>query len=153
MTPAPAPMGFHPGDPDRLARLHAASFTMPRPWTATEIAETLAGPGAFLIEAAAGFLIGRALAGEAELLTLAVAPEARRQGIGGRLVAAFLRDGAARRAERAFLEVAMDNEAAQALYLRAGFAEAGRRRNYYAAPGGGRIDALVMTRPIEGVAG
>ncbi len=64
-------------DPGRLARIHGESFTVPRPWTAVEIAGLLATPGAFLIEAPDGFLIGRALAGEAELLTLAVAPSAR----------------------------------------------------------------------------
>lgn len=77
-------------DPGRLARIHGESFTVPRPWTAVEIAGLLATPGAFLIEAPDGFLIGRALAGEAELLTLAVAPSARRRGTGAALVAGFL---------------------------------------------------------------
>ncbi|KAB2883119.1 MAG: GNAT family N-acetyltransferase, partial [Albidovulum sp.] len=112
----------------RLARIHGESFTVPRPWTAAEIDGLLAMPGTFLIEAPDGFLIGRALAGEAELLTLAVAPDARRRGTGTALVAAFLDRAVAAGAERAFLEVSADNAAARVLYARAGFAEAGRRR-------------------------
>lgn len=135
-------------DPARLAALHGASFTTPRPWSAAEIAATLATPGAFLVDDSDGFLIGRVLAGEAELLTLAVAPAARRRGIGARLVAAFLARAHAASARRAFLEVAADNTAALALYARAGFAEAGRRRGYYRHPSGAATDALVLARDL-----
>ena len=48
----------------------------------------------------------------------------------------------------AFLEVAADNAAAQALYARAGFAESGRRRGYYRRPDGSGLDALVMQRAL-----
>nr|WP_170301137.1 ribosomal protein S18-alanine N-acetyltransferase [Frigidibacter albus] len=128
--------------------MHAACFTVPRPWTAAEFTELLARQGTFLLPEPAGFLLGCALAGEAELLTLAVAPDARRAGTGARLVAQFLAEAAARGAETAFLEVAEDNHAARALYERAGFAQAGRRRDYYRHPGGTATDALVMTRAI-----
>lgn len=133
---------------DRLAAIHGQSFTTPRPWAAAEIEAVLAMPGTFLLEEPDGFLIGRALAGEAEILTLAVAPAARRSGIASRLVAAFLdragRDGAT----RAFLEVAADNAPARALYAGAGFAETGRRRRYYRHPDGTLSDALVLARPL-----
>ena len=77
--------------PEDLAALHARCFTIPRPWSAAEFAGFLADPLAFLlVEGDAGFLLGRAVAGEAELLTLAVAPEARRRGLGQRLVGRFL---------------------------------------------------------------
>ncbi|AMY67857.1 GNAT family N-acetyltransferase [Frigidibacter mobilis] len=135
--------------PEALAALHAACFTVPRPWSAAEFAGLLARPDAFLLPAPAGFLLGRALAGEAELLTLAVDPGARRAGTGSRLVAQFLAEAAGRGAEAAFLEVAEDNLAAIALYATAGFAQAGRRRGYYRLPGGGATDALVMTRAID----
>ncbi|MCB2127322.1 MAG: GNAT family N-acetyltransferase [Rhodobacteraceae bacterium] len=135
-------------DPGRLARIHGESFTVPRPWTAVEIAGLLATPGAFLIEAPDGFLIGRALAGEAELLTLAVAPSARRRGTGAALVAGFLDRAATAGAGRAFLEVSADNAAARALYAQAGFAEAGRRPGYYRRPDGGATDALLLARAL-----
>ena len=100
-----------------------------------------------LVEAG-GVLLGRAVAGEAELLTLAVAPDRQRSGIGGRLVAAFLAEARARGAVQAFLEVAADNAAAIGLYRRAGFAEVGRRRGYYAGANGARIDALVFAQGL-----
>ena len=69
--------------PDALASLHKLCFVTPAPWDAASFAGFLADPLAFLlVEGDAGFLLGRAVAGEAELLTLAVAPEARRRGLG-----------------------------------------------------------------------
>ncbi|MGL4278861.1 MAG: ribosomal protein S18-alanine N-acetyltransferase [Albidovulum sp.] len=138
-------------DPATLAGIHAASFRNPRPWSADEIAAILSGTGTFLLTAPHGFLIGRAIAGEAELLTLAVAPDARRQGSGGRLLADFLAESARRGAESAFLEVAADNAAALALYRRHGFAEAGRRRGYYRDSPGEALDAIVMSRRLARV--
>lgn len=135
--------------PAALARLHAECFTVPRPWSAAEFAGLLDGPGVFLLtEGDAGFLMGRALAGEAELLTVAVAPAARRRGLGARLVARFLAEARARGAQSAFLEVAAGNAAARALYAAAGFAEAGRRRGYYRGPGGQAEDALVLAQAL-----
>ena len=135
--------------PDGLAALHARCFTTPRPWTAAEFAGFLADPLAFLlVEGDAGFLLGRAVAGEAELLTLAVAPEARRRGLGMRLVSRFLYQARLRGAKSAFLEVAADNAAACAVYARAGFVMAGRRRAYYRAPDGSAVDALVLRRVL-----
>ncbi len=135
--------------PEDLAALHARCFTIPRPWSAAEFAGFLADPLAFLlVEGDAGFLLGRAVAGEAELLTLAVAPEARRRGLGQRLVGRFLYQARLRGAASAFLEVAADNAPAQALYERAGFAPAGRRRGYYAGPDGRGLDALVLRREL-----
>jgi ribosomal-protein-alanine N-acetyltransferase len=132
--------------PADLARLHAAAFASPRPWSEAEFANLLGGSGTLLVSAPEGFALGRALAGEAELLTIAVARAARRQGIGARLLRDFLAEAAACGAGTVFLEVAEDNAAARALYRAAGFAEAGRRRGYYLMPDGCRTDALVLRR-------
>lgn len=134
--------------PADMARLHAACFTIPRPWSEAEIADLLASPQVFALTEAEGFLIGRAVSGEAELLTVAVAPAARRQGTGTRLLAAFLTEARARNAESVFLEVATDNAAARALYAAAGFEPAGRRREYYRTPTGQPIDALVLRQGL-----
>jgi ribosomal-protein-alanine N-acetyltransferase len=136
--------------PADLAALHARAFTTPRPWSEAEFAALLADPLAFLlVEGDAGFLLGRAVAGEAELLTIAVLPEARRLGLGRRLVGRFIYQARLRGADSAFLEVAEDNAAARALYLAAGFAEAGRRRGYYRTPEGKAVDALVLVRSLQ----
>ena len=143
------------------ADLHARAFTTPRPWSEAEFASLTADPFAFLlVEGDAGFLLGRVVAGEAELLTLAVAPEARGRGLGRRLVSRFLYQARLRGAEVAFLEVAEDNAPAQAVYQSAGFVCAGRRRGYFHkpvgraangaadGPTGGPVDALVMRRVL-----
>ncbi len=136
--------------PAALATLHARAFTTPRPWGEAEFAASISDPLVFLlVEGDAGFLLGRAVAGEAELLTLAVAPEARRLGLGRRLVGRFVYQARLRGAESAFLEVAEDNAAARGLYLAAGFSDAGRRRGYYRAPDGRAVDALVLTRSLR----
>ena len=140
--------------PEALADLHARCFRSPPPWSAGDFTGFLADPLAFLlVEADAGFLLGRAVAGEAELLTLAVAPEARRLGLGRKLVARFLYQAQLRGAERAFLEVAADNTAAIALYESSGFQRAGIRRGYYQSPEGHRTDALVLARNLPAVPG
>ena len=137
------------GDLAGLARIHAACFTTtPRPWPEEEIAGLLSLSYVFLLEEPGGFLMGQAIAGEAEILTLAVAPEARRHGLGRRLVSAFLTEAAARGAESAFLEVSTVNAAAIALYEASGFTKAGLRRGYYENEYGVKIDALVMSRPL-----
>ena len=102
----------------------------------------------FVLVEPAGFLMGRVVAGEAEVLTIAVDPAARRQRVGAALMARFLGEAKARGAEVAFLEVAADNLAALGLYEGAGFAPSGRRRGYYHRPDGAAIDAILMQRPL-----
>jgi len=138
----PAP----PPDAATLAALHARCFTVPAPWPAAGFATFLADPRCFVVadDDGAGFALGRAIADEAELLTLAIAPEARRRGRGRALLAGFLAEAARRGAVRAFLEVAEGNVAARQLYLAAGFAATGRRWAYF----GPDNDALVMARDL-----
>lgn len=151
--------------PEALAALHARAFTVQRPWSAAEFAALLADPAVFLVLTArraadgqdlpdaekdtrAGFLLGRVVLDEAELLTLAVDPDFQGKGTGGRLVAAFLAAARTRGAVRAFLEVAEDNAAARVIYERAGFHRAGRRRGYFARKGAPACDALVLARDL-----
>lgn len=129
-------------DPDALAAIHAEAFDAP--WDAASLSALLASPGVFAVEEPDGFILIRVVADEAEILTLAVRPAARRSGVGGRLVEAAVVRAAALGAERMFLEVAADNVAARALYTRMGFAEAGRRRGYYARSDGSHEDALIL---------
>jgi ribosomal-protein-alanine N-acetyltransferase len=131
-----------------MAAVHAACFTTPRPWNAAEIASLLDSPLCFLLHEPDGFLIGRVVAGEAELLTLAVNPKARKRGTGGRLVDQFLIESQARGAESAFLEVSEQNLPAQSLYARKGFTQKGKRSGYYQMPEGKRADALLLVRAI-----
>jgi ribosomal-protein-alanine N-acetyltransferase len=131
-----------------MAALHAAAFEESRGWSADEFRALLAGPGAFAVHEPGGFALARAVAGEAEVLTLAVAPVMRRQGIARRLLGALEAQARDLRAERVFLEVAEGNRAALGLYRTAGYVESGRRAGYYRLSGGIRHDAILMAKPL-----
>ncbi len=134
-------------DAPAAARLHAA---MPEPWSAVDWIGFLQDPivlglGAFAGEAMIGAALLRSVADESEVLTIVVAPDRRRCGVGGELLAAALEETARSGAKTAFLEVSIDNSAAISLYRKAGFVEIGRRRGYYRRTGGA-VDALLMRR-------
>ncbi len=94
----------------------------------------------------AGYALFSIVAGEAELLRIAVDPECRRKGIGRRLFSRMLEKLRAEKAEKLFLEVRSKNEAAIGLYRSFGMTGAGCRKNYYSNPA---EDALIMTREIR----
>jgi ribosomal-protein-alanine N-acetyltransferase len=83
---------------------------------------------------------------EAHVATIGVAGAAQGKGIGSLLLDALLAE-ADRRSPVVLLEVRADNEVAQGLYRRRGFAEIGRRRGYYQPSG---TDAVVMKRERTG---
>jgi ribosomal-protein-alanine N-acetyltransferase len=120
-----------------LAALHATAF--PDGWSVPYIRDLLAGPGVFAFSHPSGFILARAAGGEAEILTLAVAPAMRRQGIARTLVQKAATRAHGLGAETMFLEVAADNTPALALYRGLGFAPVGLRKAYY-----GPTDALVL---------
>ena len=126
------------------ANIHAECFTTPRPWSQAEFDSLIADKTVFVSGDNIGFVMGRVIVDEAELLTIAVRPSARRTGQGRALLSAFIDTARARGAAMAFLEVAVDNTPAISLYKSAGFVESGRRPRYYKRPDGTAIDALVM---------
>ena len=135
--------------PDRLAALHRRCFVVPRPFTAAEFAGLLRETSVFLRTELHGLLLGRVVADEAELLTLAVDPEHRRQGTARRLLAAFEAEARQRGAVRAILEVDAANTAARGLYAVAGWREAGCRPGYYRHAEGVRTDAVILQKALR----
>lgn len=131
-------------DPSALAAVHAEAFEAS--WDETSLAALLSSPGVFAVAEADGFILIRVVLDEAEILTVAVRPSARRQGIAHRLLEQALVQALALGARTLFLEVAQSNVAAKALYSGAGFVETGLRRGYYAKSDGSREDALVLSR-------
>jgi [ribosomal protein S18]-alanine N-acetyltransferase len=95
----------------------------------------------------AGFALSRFLIDEAELLLLAVPPEWRRRGVARTLIERTAAIARERGGRRLLLEVRADNAAID-LYRGTGFAEIGRRRDYYRGPCGLR-DAITLARPLE----
>ena len=135
---------------DELARIHAAAMTEPPPWTAQTFEGFLSFPGAILASESRGFALGRVIADEAELLTVAVHPEARRKGIARRCLETFEAVAAQKGARRAFLEVAASNEAARRLYVTTGYTAVGYRKGYYARADGRHDDAILMAKDLPG---
>lgn len=106
-------------------------------WSEAALRDLLGMPGAFVLLAIdpagqpAGFAFGRAAADEAEVITITVRPRLRQLGIGAALLKALAAEAKLRGAASLFLEVAVSNLAAQALYRAGGFRQVGRRKDYY----------------------
>lgn len=131
--------------PSEMAAIHAAAFITERGWSAQEFTDLLAQPYTAAFTAPGGFALTRTLAGESELLTLAVDPRHQRRGIARALLTAWL-DAVQAKADTAFLEVAADNLAALTLYEQQGFTRSGLRKAYYRRQGGPSVDAVLMIR-------
>lgn len=95
-----------------------------------------------------GFVISRSVLDEAEVLTIAVSTQHRRNGVAAVMLDAHLAALALKRVCRLFLEVDEGNVAARALYAKFGFVEKGRREGYYRTADGGRATALILRKDI-----
>lgn len=146
-----------PSDCDRLAEIHATGFA--HAWDRLEMERMLLDrhvidvqvSRALIGEIVTGFAISRIVAGEAELLTIALDPETRGRGLARILLMEHAQSVRRAGGETLFLEVAEDNAPALALYRGMGFQEIGRRKGYYpAAPGEKRRDALTMRADLSG---
>lgn len=92
-----------------------------------------------------GYAVAWYVADESEIANIAVAPHARRRGVGALLLDRILRAAAAFGAKTVFLEVRESNASARKLYEARQFAIAGRRLKYYRQPD---EDALIMRREL-----
>ena len=126
----------------------------PFPWTRGNFIDSIAaGYLTRALFAADGELIGYFVAmpgfEEMHLLNVTVAAHHEGRGHARRLLAELYALSASFAATAVWLEVRESNARARALYLREGFTEAGRRRDYYPAPAGQREDAILMTRLLH----
>ncbi len=131
---------------DAVVAIADAAFA--RPWSRQTYAEQRTRPHAALrvacrAELVVGFAVTWSVGDEVELLQLATAPAARRQGVGQALLAAVTAAADQAGARQVVLEVRADNLAARALYAGHGFAVIATRRGYYVDDG---ADAVVMIR-------
>lgn len=142
----------HSGDLDAVMQIMAAAFDKQfgEAWTRSQCAGILPMQGVKLLLARddetsqpCGFSLFRTVAGDAELLLLAVSPSAQGHGIGRLLLTHFINEAKKSGADRIHLEVREGNRAIE-LYQSAGFSPAGRRRNYYCGNNGIQRDALTF---------
>ena len=138
-------------DTAAIATLHGASFR--RGWGEVEVEQLLlerniVAHRATLGRSLHGFILSRLAAGEAEILSVAVAQARRGRGLARSLLNLHLRTLAGLAVKAVFLEVDEDNEPARRLYQRAGFREVGRRAGYYQKAPGLAATALVLRRDL-----
>lgn len=145
--PAPALSETRPGDAAAIAALHKISFQ--RGWGEDEvyrllIDKTVVAHRSMNGKTMLGFILSRMAAGEAEILSVAIAPRQRGRGLARPLLDLHLRRLAGLGARAVFLEVDEHNAPARALYRRAGFYDVGRRKSYYQ----NGASALVLRRDL-----
>ena len=123
-------------------------------WTRSQVAGILPLSGVALTIArddngkTRGFSLQRTIAGESELLLLAVHDAAQRCGVGSRLLDQFIATSRSLGATRLHLEV-RDGNPATAMYQAYGFAPVGRRANYYRGADGSVFDAITMSIDVD----
>jgi [ribosomal protein S18]-alanine N-acetyltransferase len=144
---APTLSEARPSDAAAIATLHTASFQ--RGWGEDEvypllIDKTVIAHRVMTGRTMIGFILSRLAGGEAEILSIAIAPRQRGRGFARPLLDLHLRRLAGLGTRAVFLEVDEHNAAARALYRRAGFYDVGRRQGYYQTG----ASALVLRRDL-----
>ncbi len=93
-------------------------------------------------------VLARAAGDEAEILTLATVPGARRRGLASRLLQSAIEEAIRRGVFRMFLEVRESNRPAVELYEKRGFRAVGRRPAYFVSRGNSPADALILRKDL-----
>jgi ribosomal-protein-alanine N-acetyltransferase len=143
---------LEPGDAPALSALEASVFG--DPWDEARFSSLLGeerffAAGTFDAQTLRAYLTAYIVAGELEIVNVAVAGPLRRQGVGRDLLGFCLSRARSAGARRAVLEVRSGNVPALALYKSFGFTQAGVRKGYYADTG---EDALILERIFDGEA-
>ena len=133
----------------QVAQLEQLCFSMP--WSENSIRYELTNPLALWLVAVdgdvvAGYVGSQSVMGEADMMNLAVLPDYRRKGIGEMLVKRLVEELTANAVSSLTLEVRASNTGAIELYNKLGFAQVGRRPNYYKNP---KEDALILRKEWE----
>ena len=126
---------------DEIANLHKLCFPN-KPWSASDFAD-LKKSGCEIIVSQNGFAVWRNVADESEIITIGVAPDARRNGIASAMLAIIEKNIKNQGVKKIFLEVASTNIAGQKLYENNGYKVVGMRPKYYDG-----IDAILMAKDL-----
>lgn len=125
----------------KLSDLHKKCFPN-RPWSADDFRD-LKQSGCEIIMSENGFIVYRIAVDEAEIITIGVDPEMRRQGIAAAMIGIIEKNLKNQGVKKIFLEVALNNEPAKRLYESMGFKVVGSRPKYYDG-----VDAILMVKDI-----
>ena len=125
----------------KIANLHKKCFPN-KPWSADDFRD-LKNSGCEIIMSENGFIVYRIVVDEAEIITIGVNPDFRRQGIAAAMVGIIEKTLKNQGVKKIFLEVASNNIPAQKLYENSGFIRVGLRPKYYDG-----VDAILMSKDI-----
>ena len=126
---------------DELSNLHKKCFPN-KPWSANDFRD-LQKSGCEIIMSDNGFIVYRIVADEAEIITIGVNPEMRRNGIASAMLGIIEKNIKNQGVKKIFLEVALINEPAKKLYENNGYKSVGLRPKYYDG-----IDAIIMQKDL-----
>ena len=126
---------------NKLSNLHQKCFPN-KPWSADDFRD-LKQSGCEIIMSENGFIVYRIVVDEAEIITIGVSPEKRRQGIASAMIGIIEKTIKNQGVKKIFLEVAANNIAGQKLYENCGFRTVGLRPKYYDG-----VDAILMSKDI-----
>ena len=124
-----------------LANLHKKCFPK-HPWSADDFRD-LKQSGCEIIMSQNGFIVYRIVVDEAEIITIGVNPDFRRNGIASAMLGIIEKNIKNQGVKKIFLEVAATNIAGQKLYENNGYKAVGLRPKYYDG-----VDAILMSKDL-----
>ena len=131
-----------------MAKLHLLSGGHTRPWSEIEYKNLLDADTSRFFHTKNGFLIGRVIDQDAEILNVIIHSDYRRLGTASKLIGIFEKEAKDAGSLRWFLEVAESNSAAKKLYSALGYLKVGQRNNYYKFVDGRKDDAAILSKEI-----
>ena len=134
--------------PFDMAKLHSLWGNHTRPWSESEYKKLLDTNTSRLFHTKNGFLIGRVIDQEAEILNVIIHPDYRRLGKASKLIGMFEKEAKDAGSSRCFLEVADSNTSAKKLYKVLGYLKVGQRNKYYKFVDGRKDDAAILSKEI-----
>ena len=134
--------------PFEMAKLHLLSGSLTRPWSESEYKILLSTDTIRFFYVENGFLVGRLIGPDAEILNVIVHPKYRRLGKARYLIDKFEKEAKKEGSSKCFLEVAESNSRANKLYQSLNYLSVGKRKNYYEFVGGRKDNASILAKEI-----
>jgi ribosomal-protein-alanine N-acetyltransferase len=134
--------------PFEMAKLHLLSGSLTRPWSESEYKILLSTDTIRFFYVENGFLVGRLIGPDAEILNVIVHPKYRRLGKARYLIDQFEKEAKEEGSSKCFLEVAESNSRANKLYQSLNYLSVGKRKNYYEFVDGRKDNASILAKEI-----
>ena len=134
--------------PFEMAKLHLLSGSLTRPWSESEYKILLSTDTIRFFYVENGFLVGRLIGPDAEILNVIIHPKYRRLGKARYLIGKFEKEAKDAGSSKCFLEVAESNSRANKLYQSLSYESVGQRKNYYEFTDGRKDNASILAKEI-----